>query len=99
MVSRGLGRAELVLQFVMADYPTHAALIEKFVRLLPDTNIQDLQKVLEMRGVKDRATVLELFRQRTLGSPAVSDPCSPAHPTSAIGNPSPEPETSKIARL
>ncbi|KAG7162949.1 Vacuolar protein sorting-associated protein 53-like [Homarus americanus] len=68
MVVRGMARAELVLQVVMGEYATHSDLIDKFNRLLPDATIADFQKVLEMRGVKDRASVLEMYRQRTTGS-------------------------------
>ncbi|XP_047483637.1 vacuolar protein sorting-associated protein 53 homolog [Penaeus chinensis] len=68
MVGRGMARAELVLQVVMGEYATHNDLVDKFIRLLPDATIADFQKVLEMRGVKDRASVLELYRQRTLGN-------------------------------
>lgn len=78
MVARGMARAELVLQVVMGEYATHNDLVDKFNRLLPDATIADFQKVLEMRGVKDRASVLELYRQRTLGCTMDSPHRSPA---------------------
>ncbi|XP_069193330.1 vacuolar protein sorting-associated protein 53 homolog [Procambarus clarkii] len=78
MVGRGMARAELVLQVVMGEYATHNDLVDKFNRLLPDATIADFQKVLEMRGVKDRASVLELYRQRTMGSSVDSPHRSPA---------------------
>ena len=46
MVSRGMTRAELVLQVVMSDYSTSQDLVDKFVRLLPDASMADFQKVL-----------------------------------------------------
>ncbi|XP_069939363.1 vacuolar protein sorting-associated protein 53 homolog isoform X2 [Cherax quadricarinatus] len=73
MVGRGMARAELVLQVVMGEYTTHCELVDKFNRLLPDATIADFQKVLEMRGVKERASVLELYRQHTMG-PSVDSP-------------------------
>ncbi|KAK4293498.1 hypothetical protein Pmani_033807 [Petrolisthes manimaculis] len=111
MVARGMARAELVLQVVMGEYGTHGDLVEKFHRLLPDATIADFQKVVEMRGVKDRASVLELYRQRTsaLDSPHRSHPI-PSQPSAAAtpstppvtttgSSTSPEHEMSKIARL
>ncbi|KAK7082198.1 hypothetical protein SK128_026606 [Halocaridina rubra] len=68
----------------MGEYATHSDLVDKFHRLLPDATIADFQKVLEMRGVKDRASVLELFRQHTMSS-ATESPLR--NPATATGNP------------
>lgn len=111
MVTRGMARAELVLQVVMGEYQSPAALVDKFNRLLSEATIADFQKVVEMRGVKDRATYLELYRQRTSSTSTTSaanstSTDSPFRPPAAAApaparpaTPSPEHEMSKIARL
>ena len=45
MVSRGMTRAELVLQVVMGEYSNNQEIVDKFIRLLPDATIVDFQKV------------------------------------------------------
>ncbi|KAK8379291.1 hypothetical protein O3P69_019277 [Scylla paramamosain] len=112
MVTRGMARAELVLQVVMGEYHNNTALVDKFMRLLPDATIADFQKVVEMRGVKERAALLELYRQRTTTTTATTTPAtSPPPPTTDSSyrpaapvpappaTPSPEHDMSKIARL
>ncbi|CAL4152712.1 unnamed protein product [Meganyctiphanes norvegica] len=111
MVVRGLARAELVLQVVMGEYDTHSDLVDKFIRILPDTTIVDFQKVIEMRSVKDRAAALETYRQKALSAAGVSSLApgdlhhhsvtnTSIHVSSVSGGlPSPEHEMSKIARL
>ncbi|XP_076066682.1 vacuolar protein sorting 53 [Oratosquilla oratoria] len=109
MVAKGMTRAELVLQVVMGDYANQAELVDKFIRLLPNATMADFQKVVEMQGVKDRAALLELYRQRTLpnmGNRTESPMHQPAaHSGRALageasGQPlSPEHEMTKIAKL
>ncbi|XP_064096646.1 vacuolar protein sorting-associated protein 53 homolog isoform X2 [Macrobrachium nipponense] len=99
MVGRGMARAELVLQVVMGEYATQGDLVDKFHRLLPDATIADFQKVLEMRGVKDRASVLELYRQRTMASVTESPLRNPATPSSGSQTPTVQPVINQASQV
>ncbi|MCL4129586.1 UNVERIFIED_CONTAM: hypothetical protein GTU68_020134 [Idotea baltica] len=108
MVSRAMSRAELLLQVVMGEYNANSELVEKFTRLLPDASMTDFQKVLELRGVKDKASLLELYRRKVIEtnpdssfSSVTSSPQRMTSSASASSNLilSPEKDSSKIARL
>ncbi|KAB7507366.1 Vacuolar protein sorting-associated protein 53-like protein [Armadillidium nasatum] len=108
MVSRAMSRAELLLQVVMGEYNTDLELVEKFARLLPDASLSDFQKVLELRGAKDKASVLELYRRKVIDvSPEKSQSLSTSSPRRVSSGStftsgtitSPERDSSKIARL
>ena len=103
MVNRAMSRAELFLQVVMGEYAANADIVDKFIRLLPDASMVDFQRVLELRGIKERAPLLEIYRKRMMeisNDHSLSD--SPSHlKLSNLSNSpaSPERDSSKIARL
>ncbi|KAF2353495.1 Vps53-like N-terminal [Trinorchestia longiramus] len=108
MVTKNLARPELVLQVVMGEYSSNTQLLEKSIRLMPDLSLTDFQKVLELRGIKDKASLLESYRQRTAAEcdqPAVTDAGGGGDAGTAVGRPvaatvaSPEHELSRIAKL
>ena len=49
----------------MGEYSAPAQLLEKSLRLMPELSLADFQRLLELRGVKEKAALLDAYRQRT----------------------------------
>uniref|UniRef100_T1IEK0 Vacuolar protein sorting-associated protein 53 homolog n=1 Tax=Rhodnius prolixus TaxID=13249 RepID=T1IEK0_RHOPR len=85
IVVKGMTRAEMILKVVMSHTEPHTAFVEQFLKLLPESDVQEFQKVLEMKGLKaaDKNHLISLFRPRQpgLGQPVST---SPKHDTSSI---------------
>ncbi len=64
IVVKGMTRVEMTLKVVMSsDMPTEQ-FVEQYVKLVPDADLAEFQKVLDMRGVRkvDQAPFVEHFR-------------------------------------
>ncbi|KAK3913798.1 Vacuolar protein sorting-associated protein 53-like protein [Frankliniella fusca] len=80
VVVKGMTKAEMVLKVVM--YQTNQTnqpishienvrtFVDQFRKLLPDADLQDLQRVLEMKGIrgKDQSHYVDLFRNLSAAS-------------------------------
>ncbi|XP_018009273.1 vacuolar protein sorting-associated protein 53 homolog isoform X2 [Hyalella azteca] len=104
MVTKSLARPELVLQVVMGEYSSPMQLVEKSIRLMPDLSLADFQKVLELRGIKDKAPLLESYRQRTsvesdASATTINSTTTTTNTTNTATVASPEHELSRIAKL
>lgn len=65
IVIKGMTKAEMIIKIVMAPmYPTQA-FTEQYLKLLPESSIQEFQKVLDMKSIKrvDQAHILDLFKK------------------------------------
>ncbi|XP_065335075.1 vacuolar protein sorting-associated protein 53 homolog [Cloeon dipterum] len=64
IVVKGMTRAEMILKVVMSPSDPPAAFVEQYVKLLPQSDTSEFQKVLDMKGLRrqDQAAMLELFR-------------------------------------
>ncbi|XP_059486427.1 vacuolar protein sorting-associated protein 53 homolog [Neocloeon triangulifer] len=65
IVVKGMTRAEMILKVVMAPCDPPAAFVEQYIKLLPQSDTTEFQKVLDMKGLRrqDQTAMLELFRQ------------------------------------
>ncbi len=64
IVVKGMTRVEMTLKVVMSsDMPTEQ-FVEQFVKLVPDADLAEFQKVLDMKGVRkvDHSPFIEHFR-------------------------------------
>ncbi|KAF6202809.1 hypothetical protein GE061_003212 [Apolygus lucorum] len=85
IVVKGMTRAEMILKVVMSE-TDESRIVDQFVKLLPESDIQEFQKVLEMKGLnsKDKNHLLTLFKQKRPNQQAVTLPTTPKHDTSNI---------------
>ncbi|XP_054281350.1 vacuolar protein sorting-associated protein 53 homolog [Macrosteles quadrilineatus] len=88
VVVKGMTRGEMILKVVMAPIEPDTAFVDQFLKLLPESDIQEFQKVLEMKGLKaaEKNHLLSIFRPRhssgfVNGSTSTN---SPKHDTSSI---------------
>ncbi|KHJ93997.1 Vps53-like protein [Oesophagostomum dentatum] len=77
-VSAALNKAEMILKVVMSNMESPEDFIEHYSTLLPESNTSELQKVLDMRGVKkvEQTAILQAYRQK-FGAAADATPAVP----------------------
>ncbi|KJH40611.1 Vps53-like protein [Dictyocaulus viviparus] len=65
-VSSALNKAEMILKVVMSNMDTPENFVEHYSTLIPESNIPELQKVMDMRGVKksEQTLILQVYRQK-----------------------------------
>lgn len=51
-VISGMTKAEMILKVVLVPHKDVVHYVESYIKLLPDSNIEEFQKILEMKGVK-----------------------------------------------
>lgn len=49
VVVKGMTHGEMILKVVMAPTEPEISFVEKFLKLLPESDIQEFQKILEMK--------------------------------------------------
>lgn len=87
IVVKGMTRGEMILKVVMAPTEPDTTFVNQFLKLLPESDIQEFQKVLEMKGLKaaDKNRLLEEFRPQSSGFvTGAQTSSSPKHDTSSI---------------
>ncbi|XP_075232091.1 vacuolar protein sorting 53 [Lycorma delicatula] len=89
VVVKGMTRCEMILKVVMAPTEPDTSFVDQFLKLLPESDIQEFQKVLEMKGLKtaDRNHLINMFRPRHSSgfvSSTAATAVSPKHDTSSI---------------
>ncbi|UMM24503.1 hypothetical protein L5515_004708 [Caenorhabditis briggsae] len=85
-VNAALTKAEMILKVVMCSLDTVDEFVEQYIKLLPASDAAEMQKVLEMKGVKrqEHSAVLNTYRIK-IGASG-SDPIPPSNSlTSRIG--------------
>lgn len=102
IVVKGMTKAEMILKVVMAPYEIAQGFVDNYIKLLPESDCAEFQKVLDMKGLKrsEQNTMTEIFRTRqptSVTSGSALD-TSIGNSTSTT-NSSPEHESSRIKRL
>lgn len=64
LVVKGMAKAEMLLKLVMAPIDTPGCFVQQFQQLLPESDISELQRILEMKGLKrtEMASLLDLYK-------------------------------------
>ncbi|KAJ1348805.1 Vacuolar protein sorting-associated protein 53 [Parelaphostrongylus tenuis] len=77
-VSAALNKAEMILKVVMSNMDTPEDFVEHYSTLLPESNTSELQKVLDMCGVKkvEQTSILQAYRLK-FGAAADATPTVP----------------------
>ncbi|KAI1717145.1 vacuolar protein sorting-associated protein 53 like protein [Ditylenchus destructor] len=79
-VTKGMTKAEMILKVVMSDVTNPEEFIAQYQKMLPDSDSNELQKVLEMRSMKrsDQTQLIQLYRVKVEGlSPSQSNTLAP----------------------
>ncbi|ESO97342.1 hypothetical protein LOTGIDRAFT_214182 [Lottia gigantea] len=96
IVVKGMTKAEMVLKVVMSPHEPPQGYVDNYIRLLNDSDVNEFQKVLEMKGLRrnDQSILMEMYRNRIPMSALTGET------TSSLNNVnSPEPESSRIRKL
>lgn len=95
IVVKGMTKAEMILKVVMSPHEQAIIFVDNYIKLLPESDITELQKVLDMKGMKrnDQVAMLDLYRARNPDQSGVSLERMTANMTS------PEQESSRIRKL
>ncbi|XP_050525562.1 vacuolar protein sorting-associated protein 53 homolog [Daktulosphaira vitifoliae] len=67
VVVKGMTKAEMILKLVMAPTMKHyTSFVDQYLKLLPESDMSEFQKILEMKGLKaaERNELLNIFRPR-----------------------------------
>lgn len=98
-------RAEMILKVVMDASDTNAKYLSQYSRLLPDSDISEFQKILDMKGVRraDQQQLIDLYRAQQANQKDADEgaTASAVPPSNAFhGFPtSPDHESSRIKKL
>lgn len=67
-VIKGMTKAEMILKVVLVPHERVDAFIESYIKLLPDSDNNEFQKILDMKGVKraESTQLLEAFKNRPI---------------------------------
>eukprot|EP00080_Pristionchus_pacificus_P005924 PDM65944.1 vps-53 [Pristionchus pacificus] len=66
-VNSVLGKAEMMLKIVMSPINSPDEFVENYVKLMPESDVAELQKVLDMRGLKraEQTQLVTTYRSKT----------------------------------
>lgn len=100
IVVKGMTKAEMILKVVMAPHENAESFVDNYMKLLPESDITEFQKVLDMKGLKrsEQNAMTDIFRSHLPVLPNTSqqqDYEKNAAPVSST----PEHESSRIRRL
>ncbi|XP_044261324.1 vacuolar protein sorting-associated protein 53 homolog [Tribolium madens] len=64
VVTKGMTKAEMILKVVMTPVDPSKAFVEQYKKLLPDCQLNDFYKILDMKSVKrqEQAVLVEVFK-------------------------------------
>lgn len=108
IVVKGMTKAEMLLKMVLAPHEPAESFVDHYAKLLPESDAQEFQKVLDMKGLKrsEQNVLTEVFRTRI---PTVAPlPAAPSEGGTAaqllsalavVTTTTPEHESSRIRRL
>lgn len=62
---KGMSKAEMILKVVLVPHNTPASFVESYFKLLPESNANEFQRILEVKGVKRNETsqLLEAYNK------------------------------------
>lgn len=66
VVVKGMTKAEMILKLVMASAEPDICFVEQFCKLLPESDITEFQRILDMKGLKtnEKNNLMNLFRPK-----------------------------------
>lgn len=66
VVMKGMSKAEYILKVVLSPLDPADAFVTNLLRLLPETDLSEFQKILEMKNVRrhDQAALIEAFKNK-----------------------------------
>lgn len=96
IVVKGMTKAEMILKVVMSPHEQPQGFVDNYIRLLSDSDINEFQKVLEMKGLRrsEQSNLLEIYRARIPISSILGSANDQTQVTSA-----PDQESSRIRKL
>ena len=98
-------RAEMILKVVMDASETNQKFVEHYTRLLPDSDVVEFQKILDMKGVRrsDQQQLIDVYRSHQSleedKNDAMALQSTTLLATDPHGHHSPEHESSRIKKL
>ncbi|XP_071094311.1 vacuolar protein sorting-associated protein 53 homolog [Haliotis cracherodii] len=100
IVVKGMTKAEMILKVVMSPHDPPQGFVDNFIRLLTDSDINDFQRVLDMKGLRrsEQSHLIDMYRVRNPAGSSSSLGEGTAVGSHAQGS-SPEPESSRIKKL
>uniref|UniRef100_A0A915MLE9 Vacuolar protein sorting-associated protein 53 homolog n=1 Tax=Meloidogyne javanica TaxID=6303 RepID=A0A915MLE9_MELJA len=65
-LNKGMARAEMILKAVMADTSDPNEFVTHYMRILPDSDVSELQRILEMRSMRkaDQQQLVQLYKTK-----------------------------------
>ncbi|EJW86688.1 hypothetical protein WUBG_02401 [Wuchereria bancrofti] len=75
VVVRTMTKVEMILKIVMSEINSHEEFVTTYVRLLPDSDSSELQKVLEMKALKrqEQTSIIQIYKSRVEGQATVAN--------------------------
>ena len=63
-VVKRMTKAEMILKVVMSPHEPVHAFVDNYIKLLPESDLTEFQKVLEMKGLKrnDQSAMTDIYR-------------------------------------
>uniref|UniRef100_A0A915ICT1 Vacuolar protein sorting-associated protein 53 homolog n=1 Tax=Romanomermis culicivorax TaxID=13658 RepID=A0A915ICT1_ROMCU len=61
VVSKGMNKAEMILKLIMTESTDHRYFVEQYLKLLPESDQSELQKILDMKGIRGTAAQSPFF--------------------------------------
>lgn len=64
VVTKGMTKAEMILKVVMTPISPPSSFVDQYKKLLPDCQVTEFTKILEMKSVKrqEQAALLDIFK-------------------------------------
>ncbi|KFD55364.1 hypothetical protein M514_03704 [Trichuris suis] len=90
VVLKGMTKAEMILKLVMAPIDCPDSFVDQYLKLLPESDVSEFQKVLDMKSVRraDQSSLMQIYHGKTSKETAEKANAAPAEGTKplAIGN-------------
>jgi hypothetical protein len=101
IVIKGMTKAEMILKVVMSPHEPLVSFVDSYIKLLPETDISEFQKILEMKGLKrnEQSTMTEIYRSRKPPVPRINSGTASERPSAPTSNDGGEHESSRIRKL
>ncbi|KAL3095313.1 hypothetical protein niasHS_007412 [Heterodera schachtii] len=87
ILNKGMTKAEMLLKAVMADKSNQEEFIAHFIRILPDSDAAELQRILEMRPIRrnEQNQIIQLYKTKVeSANPTPIGASSVSHPTQSV---------------
>lgn len=86
VVLKGMTKAENILKVVMTPHEPDRTFVDQFLRLLPESDVSEFQKILDMKGLKtaEKNNLISLFQPHNPSFVIGAHTSSPKHDTSNV---------------